>query len=92
VWLLRCNIKTSQSCNKLDYRKIGPFHIEKQINIVTYILNLPTSMKIHLVFYVSLLETYRESNFLRRIQPLPLTVEINDHEKYEVEEILDSRI
>jgi len=49
-------------------------------------------MKIHVVFHVSLSELYGESNFLRRIQPLPPTIEINDYEEYEVEEILDSRI
>jgi hypothetical protein len=32
VWLLRCNIKTTRSCNKLEYRRIGPFPIQKQIN------------------------------------------------------------
>jgi len=49
-------------------------------------------MKIHPIFHVSLLETYQESNFPGRIQSLPFIVEINDHEEYEVEEILDSRI
>jgi len=36
VWLLRCNIKTSQPCNKFDYHMIGPFCIDKQINYVAY--------------------------------------------------------
>jgi len=74
------------TCDKLDYHKIGPFHIEKQINTVASQLNLPTLMKIYLVFYVLLLETYWESNFPGRIQPPSPIVVINDHEKYEVEE------
>ena len=32
VWFLQCNIKTNWPCNKLDYRRIGPFPIHKQIN------------------------------------------------------------
>jgi hypothetical protein len=32
VWFLQCNIKTNRPCNKLDYRRIGPFPIQKQIN------------------------------------------------------------
>jgi hypothetical protein len=27
VWLLQCNIKTTRPCDKLDYRRIGPFSI-----------------------------------------------------------------
>ena len=36
VWLLRRNIKTNRPCDKLDYQRISPFRIEKQINIVAY--------------------------------------------------------
>lgn len=32
VWLIRQNIKTKHPCDKLDYRRIGPFTISKQIN------------------------------------------------------------
>lgn len=34
VWLLRRNIKTSRPCEKLDYRRLGPFVIQKKINPV----------------------------------------------------------
>ena len=92
VWLLRCNIKTNRPCNKLDYQRIGPFCIEKQINTVAYRLELPTSMKIHPIFHASLLEIYHESSISGRSQPTPHSVEINGCEKYKVESILDSRI
>jgi hypothetical protein len=47
VWLLRHNIKTTWLYDKLDYWRIGPFPIQKQINQVAYRLMLLASMKIH---------------------------------------------
>jgi hypothetical protein len=90
VWLLRHNIKTAQSYDKLEYWKIGPFPIQKQMNQVAYRLTLPASMKVHLVFHVSLLESYKESNIPCRTQPPPPYIKIDNHEEYEVEEVLDS--
>ena len=48
-------------------------------------------MKVYLVFHVSLLESYQESIFLGRVQCLPSSFEIENHEEYEVEMVLDSR-
>lgn len=91
VWLLRRNIKTKRPCDKLDYRRLGPYVIQKQINPVAYRLELPASMKVHPVFHVSLLEIYRESTFPGRVQCPPPCIEIENHEEYEVEKVLDSR-
>jgi hypothetical protein len=49
-------------------------------------------MKIHHVFHVSLLEPYHASTILERINDLPPPIEVNGEHKYEVEDILDSRI
>ena len=92
VWLLRCNIKTNQPCDKLDYQRIGLFCIEKQINIVAYRLELPASIKIHPVFHASLLEIYHECTISRRSQLTPPSVEIDSCEQCKVKSILDSRI
>ena len=56
VWLLRRHIKTTRPCDKLDYRRLGPFRITGKINDVTFHLDLPPQLQIHLVFHCSLLE------------------------------------
>ena len=48
-------------------------------------------MKVHPVFHVSLLESYRESSFPGRMHSLPPSIKIKNHEEYEVDKILDSR-
>jgi hypothetical protein len=55
------------------------------------LITLSASMKVHPVFHVSLLESYKESNIPCRTQPPPPCIEIDSHEEYEVEEVLDSR-
>jgi hypothetical protein len=92
VWLLRRNLKIRRPSDKLDYRRLGPFCVSKQVNEVAYRLDLPSSMKIHLVFHVSLLEPYRESTIPGRLPAPPPLIEINGEEEFEVSKIIDSRI
>ena len=49
-------------------------------------------MKIHLVFHVSLLELYKDSTILGRLQAPPPPIEVDGAEEFEISEILDSRI
>jgi len=50
------------------------------------------SMKIHLMFHVSLLEPYHAStNPKKNHDPLP-PIEVNGEQEYEMDDILDSRI
>ena len=92
VWLLRRHLKTHRPSDKLDYRRLGPFIVCKQINEVAYRLELPPSMKIHPVFHVSLLEPYKESTIPGRLQAPQPPIEIDGEEEFEVSEILDSCI
>jgi RNase H-like domain found in reverse transcriptase/Integrase zinc binding domain/Chromo (CHRromatin Organisation MOdifier) domain/Integrase core domain len=92
VWLLRRNIKTARPCDKLDYKRLGPFHVVKKIGKAAYRLKLPSSMRVHPVFHVSLLEPVLHNDIPGRVQEPSPPVIVDDQEEYEVEEVLDSRI
>jgi len=47
-----------ENCSKLAPRLYGPFEILAQIGPVAYQLALPTNLRIHNVFHVSLLKKY----------------------------------
>ena len=56
VYLLRRNIKSDKPIKKLDAVKLGLFRIRKFKGLVSFKLELPKRIRIHLVFYKSLLE------------------------------------
>jgi hypothetical protein len=68
------------------------FKIIAQVNPVTYRLEFLPNIHIYLIFHVSLLKPYKKSQIPSRIPPPPPPIETNHDVKYEVEEILDSRL
>ena len=56
AYLIRRNIKIIRPNSKLNYKKLGLFKILRQISLVNYELALPYGIRIHLIFYISLLE------------------------------------
>jgi hypothetical protein len=56
VYLLRRNIKTIKLSDKLDLKKIGLFKVKRNIRDISFELKLPLTIRIHLIFYLSLLE------------------------------------
>jgi len=48
-------------------------------------------MKVHPVFHVYLLQLHKKSNLLGQSQSLPPFIEIYNHEKYEMEKLLDTQ-
>jgi hypothetical protein len=57
VYLLRKNIKTKRLSIKLDYTKLSPYKIRKVLDPLIYKFKLPKSIRIYLVFHISLLES-----------------------------------
>ncbi|RFU29059.1 hypothetical protein B7463_g7277, partial [Scytalidium lignicola] len=86
VYLLRRNIKTTRPSDKLDWVKMGPYEIEEVYGPLTYKLKLPTTVKIHPVFHVSLLEPAPEN------AQTPMLEEVDPEREYEVEKIISHRM
>src|ERR1700761_5004681 len=90
VWFIPRNVKTTRPSKKLDAKKMGPFKIIKKVWTSSYKLDLPTSMRIHNTFHISLLELYEDNKFPSQIQTPPPPIEIDGEPEYELEEIIDS--
>lgn len=71
VWLRADNVKTTRPTKKLDDRLLGPFEVEQRLSDLAYKLKLPSSMKVHPVFYVGLLEPHTEDPIPGRSLPSP---------------------
>jgi len=83
------------SSNKLMYKYIGPYRIVRRISDVTYEIQLPSSSKLHPVFYVNRLRKFypRLTQFAdddgHDIEPPPTIID-NDYE-WEVDDIISHR-
>ena len=76
---------------KLNWKRLGLFTVTQRIGIQAYKLELLKSIRIHPGFHVSLLEPYHASDHAQKVPSPPVI--INDNEpKYEVEDILDSKL
>ncbi len=87
VYLLRRNIKTKKSSNKLNYTKLESFEILEEKKSINYKLNLLTFMKIYLIFHISLLKS-ADSNTSIQTESSEINSK-NQNIKYEVENILN---
>jgi hypothetical protein len=56
VYLLQANLRTKKLSNKLNSLRVGLFKVLAKTRPVNYKLKLLLLIKIHLVFYVKLLE------------------------------------
>ena len=91
-WLSSKYIKSQRPANKLDHKRLGPFKVLSLVGTRSYKLDLPHTMRIYPVFHTSLLEPYREDVIEGR-SPVPLPpVIVDEHQEYEVEAIIDSRV
>jgi hypothetical protein len=88
VLLCTTNLKPKFGTRKLYPRWLGPFKVTKVVNDVAYQLDLPSSMKIHNVFHVSLLKPYKSDG---SVKPPPAPLAVDGHLEYEVEDLLGVR-
>jgi len=92
VWLDARNWKTRRPSAKLDHRRHGPFKIARKISSHAFRLELHSSMQVHPVFHVSLLEPAAQDPLLGHQQPPPPPVEIDGEQEWFVDSMLDSRM
>ena len=87
VWVMTKHWHTDRPSRKLADQMAGPFKIIEQIGH-SFKLQLPNSMKVHPMFYAEKLRRAPEDPLpgQRNLEPPPL--QVNDHDKYEVEQIL----
>lgn len=92
VWLSAKNIRTNRPARKLDWKCLGKFPVLRVVSPYAYKLDLPTTMKIHPVFHVSLLEPASSDPLPGQIEPPPPPVVVEGEDEYAIQEILDYRL
>lgn len=90
VWVDSRNVTTLRPQKKLDWKNLGPFRITKVVSPWAYRLDLPSSMRIHPVFNVSLLRPAATDPLPGQVNPPPPPVQIRGIDEWEVDEIVDS--
>jgi len=87
AYLLRRNIKMKRSSNKLNHTKLESYKILKIKESINYKLDLSTSMRIHLIFYICLLKS---ANLNTSIQTESSEIDSESQNvEYKVEDILN---
>ena len=87
------HIHTTRPAKKLSEEYLGPYEIITKPSTHLFTLWLPEHMRaIHPVFHISQLEPEIPNQIPNCVQPAPPPIEIDDEFKYEIAEILDSKV
>ena len=93
VFLDTRNIQTTRPCRKLETNLVGAFKVIQRVGSRAYELDLFAQMQLSArVFHVSLLEPLWNDPLRGQINPPPPLDIVGDHEEWEVEAIVDTRI
>ena len=91
VYLSTWNLKTWQFSKKLDWKFTEQLTIKWKVSTYTYELELPSGMKVHLLFHTSLLRPSKNDLIGRQVPPLQLTIIENEEGPYFVDLIDDMK-
>ena len=89
VWVNSKNIRTLRPRKKLDWKYLGPFKVLESVGTHAYRLDLPPRMRYHPVFHVNLLRPASNDPVPGQVQPPPPPIEVDNHDEWQVEDILD---
>jgi hypothetical protein len=85
VYLATKNITTKRQSKKLDFKFLGPYKILQKVSENNYKLDLPSKVRIHPIFHVSLLESAEGTIKVNTGEREPEVMQ----EQYVVEKIVD---
>jgi hypothetical protein len=91
VWLFTRNIQIDRLFKKLDHKMLESFKILKKKDN-SYKLELSIEINIHSMFHISLLRKDLENFLSKQIISSSSFVVIDDEEKFDVKNIIDSRL
>ena len=92
IMLLTKNLKQKKSNKKLFHKFIELFRVKKSVEKQTYHLIFFNIYRIHFVFHVSLIESYRRRKCDSDKSFFSNSKLINNHSKYEIKKILNRKI
>ena len=91
IWITIKNQRIEQPSYKLDYQIVGLYKILEKVRHL-YRLDLPQSIRVHLVFSLDKLQKASNNPLLGQHNDLLLPIQVNGEDEWEVDEILVSKI
>jgi hypothetical protein len=91
VWLFNRNIQIDRSLKKLNHKILKSFKILKKRRS-SYKLDFSDDMNLHSIFHTSLLKQNLENFLSEQIISFSSSVMIDDEQKFDVKDIIDSRL
>jgi hypothetical protein len=92
VWLDARHIRTTRPSRKLDWKRLGPYVVKRQVSPYAYDLELPRGLRIHPVHHVSLLDPVARDLLPGQEITPPPPEEVDGDQEYQVERVEDSRM